>query len=73
MDVTIYFYFSLIISHPYCHNPIFTLGIFLGVGTQNEAARAELSSNRERLNYIKSFLVHSWEHIYQDLRSFDQC
>jgi hypothetical protein len=24
-----------------CHNPIFTLGIFSGVGTQNEAARIE--------------------------------
>jgi hypothetical protein len=24
-----------------CHNPIFTLGIFSGIGTQNEAVRFE--------------------------------
>jgi hypothetical protein len=30
-----------------CHNPIFTPGIFSGVGTQNEAARTKLACSDE--------------------------
>ena len=54
-----------------CHNPIFTHGIFLGVGTQNETTRTEPARSDEGLPHqITS--EHGPGHISQNSGSFDQ-
>ena len=54
-----------------CHNPIFSRGIFLGVGAQNEVARAKSAWSDESLSrQITS--EHGPGHISQNSGGFDQ-
>ena len=54
-----------------CHNPIFTHGIFSGVGTQNEAARTKSAWSGEGLSH-RITSEHNPGHISQNSGSFDQ-
>ena len=54
-----------------CHNPIFTPGIFSGVGTQNEATRTKSAWSDEGSSHqITS--KRGLGHISQNLTKFDQ-